>query len=87
MQLYRVGLRGRIACFWMKIRRDSSELSFWLTSIDHYNGQAIWRSQSALTVVYSDASDTGFGGYLVEHGNHVAHGQWMELEAKQSSGQ
>ena len=38
-----------------------------------------------MRVVYSDASDTGYGGYLVAHGNLVANGQWAKDEAKQSS--
>ena len=36
-------------------------------------------------MVYSDASDTGFGGYVVEHGGCVTHGQWIASEAEQSS--
>ena len=31
------------------------------------------------------ASGTGFAGYTVEHGCHIAHGQWNELEIKKSS--
>ena len=36
-------------------------------------------------MVYSDANNTGYGGYIVEHGNMVANGQWSEEETKQSS--
>ena len=35
--------------------------------------------------MYSDASDTGYGGYTVEHGMHVANGNWLPNEALQSS--
>ena len=35
--------------------------------------------------MYSDASDTGYGGYTVEHGVHVAQGIWSPEEARQSS--
>ena len=35
--------------------------------------------------MYSDASDTGFGGYMVEHGPSTAFGQWSPEEAAQSS--
>ena len=38
-----------------------------------------------MRVVYSDASDTGYGDYLVAHGNLVANGQRAKDEAKQSS--
>ena len=38
-----------------------------------------------MRVVYSDASDTGFGGYTVEHGYHMAQEQWSQNEAACSS--
>jgi len=34
-----------------------------------------------MRVVDSDASDTGFGEYVVENGYYVAHGQWDVMEA------
>ena len=45
--------------------------------MDKINGQKLWRSPAAVRVVYSDASSTWYGGYLVEHGYHVAHGHGM----------
>lgn len=62
-----------------------AEVSFWLKNLQQFNGQPIWRSPSALRVVYSDASDTGFGGYTVEHGGLVVNGQWTVQEAMESS--
>ena len=62
-----------------------NELQFWAASLVDYKSQPIWRSPSAMRVVYSDASDTGYGGYVVEHGPCSAYGQWTEEEAKQSS--
>ena len=53
------------------------ELKFWFDNLEFLNGQNIWRSPSAVRLVYSDASDTGF----VEHGMHVAHGLWTPEEA------
>ena len=61
------------------------EMEFWCTEIARFNGQNIWPSPSAIRVVYTDASDTGYAGYTVEHGCHVAHGQWLPHEATQSS--
>lgn len=61
------------------------ELQFWSNSLDYYNGQNIWRSAAAVRVVYSDASGTGYGGYVVEHGQHIAHGQWEVTEVSKSS--
>ena len=61
------------------------ELRFWLGQLEDFNGQNIWHSPSAIRVVYSDASDTGYGGYVVEHSCHIAQGQWLPREAKLSS--
>ena len=51
------------------------EVRFWLDRLKDFNGQDIWPKPSAVRVVYSDASATGYGGYTVEHGNLVANGQ------------
>lgn len=61
------------------------ELSFWVNNIDSFNGRKVWQAPSAVRVVYSDASDTGFGSYTVAHGDHIAHGQWTPLESRKSS--
>lgn len=61
------------------------ELQFWLNQIDNINGQGIWHSPSAMRVVYSDASDSGYGGFTVEQEYHVAHGRWSKEETTQSS--
>ena len=61
------------------------ELSFWEICLPKLQGQNIWQSPSAVRVVYSDASGTGYAGYTVEHGPTVAHGQWSAWEAEQSS--
>jgi len=61
------------------------ELQFWLSQISRFNGQDLWPKPSAVRVVYSDASNTGYGGYTVEHGGQIANGQWTEEEACQSS--
>ena len=62
-----------------------TELQFWKQGMERFNGQDIWHSPSALRVVDTDASDTGYGGYTVEHGCYIAHGQWTPSESKQSS--
>ena len=58
----------------------SQEIDFWLREIN-YNGTHIWPKPSAVKVAYSDASATGYGGYIVGHGNLVANGQWSANEA------
>ena len=61
------------------------ELRFWASSIANYSAEPIWHSPGAVRVVYSDASDTGYGGCVVEHGPAVAYGQWTPDEMAQSS--
>ena len=62
-----------------------SELQFWLTSLEAWNGQGMWHSLAVVRVVYTDASHTGYGGYTVEHGCHIAHGNWLPEEQLESS--
>ena len=61
------------------------ELRFWLENIKLFNGKSIWFSSGATRVAYSDASSTGYEGYIVEFGNEVAHGQWSKDEVILSS--
>jgi hypothetical protein len=61
------------------------ELEFWCRNINFLNGKPIWFNPGATRIVYSDASDSGYGGYVVELGPEVAHGQWSEAEALLSS--
>ena len=49
------------------------ELSFWLSNIDTINGRS-----SAVGVVYSDASDSGFGCYFVQCGVDLVSGVWSQ---------
>jgi len=58
------------------------EMGFWLDSLER---QDIWPKPSAVQVVYSNVSATGYGGYMVKHRNLVANGQWSNEEAAQSS--
>ena len=62
-----------------------SKIVFWEQCLTDYKAQPVWHSPSAMRVVYSDASDTGYGGYVVEHGPCVVHGQWAAEKATQSS--
>ena len=61
-----------------------SEVHFGPTETSKFNGQNIWVGPSALTVVYTDASQTGFAGYTVQHGCHIVQGQWLPREANKS---
>jgi len=84
--LYAV-LNGRSSwCQKLSLTKEAQgEVEFWLARISEFNRQNIWPKPSALRLVYSDVSSTGFGGYTVEHGSLVASGQWSAEEASQSS--
>jgi hypothetical protein len=45
----------------------------------------LWFKSGATRVVYSDASDSGYGGYSVEVGQQFVQGSWLEHEAQLSS--
>ena len=47
--------------------KAKEELLFWIANIDSFNGTCLLRAPSAVRIVYSDASDTGFGGYAEPH--------------------
>ena len=61
------------------------EVKFWLTELVKFNGQRIWPKPSAVRVAYSDASSTGYDGYIVEHGHLIANGMWSDDEIRASS--
>ena len=61
------------------------ELSFWLSSIDNINGRVMSPKSSTIGVVYSDATDSGFGGYFVQCGVDLVSGVWSEDQMHSSS--
>ena len=64
----------------------SAEIEFWLTSFDKYNGFPIWPTSPVVDVlIFSNASDFVWGGYLVKIGNNIAKGVLSEAEADSSS--
>ena len=80
-------LETRLAwCDMLPITQEASEeITFWTESFDQFNAQPIWHSPAAVRCVYSDASDTGYGGYTVKHDMHIAQGNWLPDEAVQSA--
>ncbi len=61
------------------------ELRFWHSSLARWNGARIWHTPSTARIAYSDASDVAYGGYVVDIGQEVAHGQWSPAESRKSS--
>ena len=56
------------------------ELSFWLNNIDSINGKVMSPISSAVGVVYSHASDSGFGDYFGQCGLDLVSGVWSHEE-------
>ena len=62
-----------------------NELSFWLNNVDSFNRKPMSPKSSAIGIVYSDASDTSFGGHLVQCGQNFVSGSWLVKEMGTSS--
>ena len=69
-------------CISSEVRR---ELSFWINNIDAVNGRRMIPKSSSVGIFYSDASDTGVGGYLVQCGQEFFSGSWSDKEMRTSS--
>lgn len=65
--------------------RVKAELRFWLENIDAVNGYVIGDLAGYTVTCYSDASDSGYGGYCVEHPETAVREPWAAAEATQSS--
>ena len=62
------------------------EFAFWTQNLDVINGHKIRNNPVVTKIVYSDASDTGFGGYIMHRmDNTVAQGTFNRLEQGTSS--
>lgn len=61
------------------------ELSFWFKNIDSINGEVMSPKSSAVGVVYSDASDSGFGGDFVRCGLDLVSGVWSHEQMRTNS--
>lgn len=61
------------------------QISFWKENLPFLNVKPFKRDFACHTLVYSDASDTGFGGYSVENPHSIAHGMWSDTEKRNSS--
>ena len=62
------------------------ELKFWLHNLDNKNGHRIKNNPTITKVIYSDASDKGYGGYIVQIlGKTIAQGKFSRQEQNTSS--
>ena len=73
-------------CEFLAVPKEArEELLFCEDCLQEHSSQPIWYSPSAVRCVYSDASDTGYGGYTVEHVCTLLKVTGLPKEAKQSS--
>ena len=62
------------------------ELNFWVKSLSLVNGHTIKSDHTITKIVYTDASDYAYGGYIVQRGgNKIAHGSFQHHEKQESS--
>ena len=59
----------------LKLPRNSYTSVILFFNFNKINSQPFWYSPSTFRVVCSDARDTGYIGYAVEHGEHILNGQ------------
>ena len=84
--MYRVLESRHMWCDMLTLSQEAhGELQVWVSSLDGYNCQPICHSPSVVRIAYSDASEAGFGGYVVEDGACQAYSQWTPEEAGYSS--
>ena len=61
------------------------ELQFWKDNVNTLNKAKIAPRVECSRIIYSDASNTGFGGYIVNVADTVSHGLWDNSESQKSS--
>ena len=62
------------------------EILFWKENLNFVNGYKIKENHAITKVVYTDASEHSYGGYILQkRGNVIAHGTFSNLEKGQSS--
>ncbi|CAC5388199.1 unnamed protein product [Mytilus coruscus] len=64
---------------------DSIEKINWRFSLHEANVKPFKSDVSWQTIVYSDASNARYGGFIVENPYNIAHGPWIESEVSTSS--
>ncbi|VDI17095.1 Hypothetical predicted protein [Mytilus galloprovincialis] len=61
------------------------QINFWKDNLGRVNVKSLTSDFSCQSAVYSDASNTGYGGYFVETPFNIDHGMWSECESTKSS--
>lgn len=76
------------ACSWdsyiILSEQSIGNIKFWKHNISSINFKRFNFDLSCNTIVYTDASNTGYGGSIVENPKSIAHGMWSSSEAQNS---
>ncbi|CAC5425737.1 unnamed protein product [Mytilus coruscus] len=76
------------ACSWdsyiILSEQSIGNIKFWKYKISNINFKRFNFNLSCNTIVYTDASNTGYGGSIVENPKSIAHGMWSSSEAQNS---
>ena len=58
-----------------------NHIKFWKDNLPEVNNKQFTSDLFCQSIVYSDASNTGYGGYIVETPTNIAHSMWSECES------
>jgi hypothetical protein len=61
-----------------------NHIKFWKDNLPEVNNKQFTSDLSCQSIVHSDASNTGYGGYIVETPTNIAHSMWSECESIKS---
>ena len=66
-------------------KESLDQIAFWKRNLRTANLKQFTSDLSCHTIVYSDASNTGYDCYMVENPSDIAHGMWSNNESMKSS--
>ena len=61
------------------------ELTFWVEALKSMNSRKFDYIPNYTRIVFSDASSTGSGGYIVQFNDQICHRSWVGDESRMSS--
>ena len=75
-----------LSCKVALTREAVEELNSWRDNFFRLCGKPVWRPSLKIELLsYSDASNVGWAGFIVQFGTHIARGNWLGSEALCSS--
>ena len=67
------------------MKENLDQILSWKLNLHTPNLKEFTSHLSCHTIVYSDASNTGYGGYMVENPSDIVHGMWSNNESMKRS--